>query len=39
LLWQHLAYQRRFRGMAPRGRMALTHYLLSSLIATTIFRG
>lgn len=39
LLWQDPDWQRRLRGLAPAGRMALTNYLLQSVIATTIFYG
>lgn len=39
LLWQDPDWQKRLRGLAPAGRMALTNYLLQSVIATTIFYG
>ncbi len=39
LLWRLSRWQARLRGLAPLGRMALTNYLLQSLIATTIFYG
>ncbi len=39
LLAQRPAWLRRLTPLAPVGRMALTNYLLQSLIATTIFYG
>lgn len=39
LLWQRPRWQTRLRLLAPPGRMALTNYLLQSLIATLIFYG
>ncbi len=39
LLWQLPVWQRRLMHLAPLGRMALTNYLLQSLIATLIFYG
>ncbi|MDI9546724.1 MAG: DUF418 domain-containing protein [Chloroflexota bacterium] len=39
LLWQRPAWRARLYRLAPLGRMALTNYLLQSLIATLIFYG
>lgn len=39
LLWMQPIWQPRLRLLAPPGRMALTNYLLQSLIATLIFYG
>lgn len=39
LLAQRPAWQQRLRLLAPAGRMALTNYLLQSLVCTTIFYG
>lgn len=39
LLWLRPAWQARLHGLAPVGRMALSNYLLQSLIATLIFYG
>lgn len=39
LLLQHDAWRARLRPLAAVGRMALTNYLLQSLVATTIFYG
>jgi len=39
LLWQRPAWRARLHRLAPLGRMALTNYLLQSLIATLIFYG
>jgi uncharacterized protein len=39
LLVQRAGWQRRLAPLAPVGRMALSNYLLQSLVATTIFYG
>jgi uncharacterized protein len=39
LLVQRAGWQRRLTPLAPVGRMALSNYLLQSLVATTIFYG
>ncbi|TWI01051.1 uncharacterized protein IP90_02673 [Luteimonas cucumeris] len=39
LLMQRPAWQARLRWMAPAGRMALTNYLMQSVIATAVFYG
>ena len=39
LAMQHPAWARRLRWLAPAGRMALTNYLLQSVICTAIFYG
>lgn len=39
LLWQRSAWQRLLRPLAALGRLALTNYLLQSLIATLLFYG
>lgn len=39
LAMQHPAWARRLRWLAPAGRMALTNYLLQSVVCTAIFYG
>jgi len=39
LLWQRAGWQRRLRPLAAMGRMALTNYLLQSVVATLLFYG
>jgi len=39
LLWQRPAWQRVLRVFAPVGRMALTNYLMQSLVMTALFCG
>ncbi|TKS53527.1 DUF418 domain-containing protein [Luteimonas yindakuii] len=39
LAWRDPRWRRRLDAVAPAGRMALTHYLLQSLIASTLFYG
>jgi len=39
LLWMNPGWKSRLNGLAPVVRMALTNYLLQSLIATLIFYG
>lgn len=39
LLWLRPTWQARLHRLAPAGRMALTNYLMQSVIATTIFYG
>ena len=39
LLWQRVRWQRWLRPLAPLGRMALTNYLLQSLVAALLFHG
>ncbi len=39
LLWQLAGWQRRLRPLAAMGRMALTNYLLQSVVATRLFYG
>ncbi len=39
LLYQHQRWRQRLAILAPVGRMALTNYLMHSLVATTIFYG
>ena len=39
LLWQRAGWQRLLRPLAAMGRMALTNYLLQSVVATLLFYG
>jgi uncharacterized protein len=39
LLWQRAWWQRRFATLAPVGRMALTNYLLQTVVAIALFYG
>ena len=39
LAWRHPRWRGGLEALAPAGRMALTHYLLQSLLASTLFYG